>query len=61
VIPRAPLITDSRTQREMIDGYPRIGAHVTQHYHEVERFPISTDKAFVMLARNDPPACARLE
>jgi hypothetical protein len=55
------VITDSQTQREMIDGYPRIGTHVTQHYHEVERFPISTDKAFVMLARNDRPACARLE
>lgn len=55
------VITDSQTEREMIDGYPRIGAHVTQHYHEVERFPISGDKAFVMRARNDLPACARLE
>lgn len=55
------VITDSQTSREMIDGYPKIGAHVTQHYHEVQRFPISSDKAFVMLARNDRPACARLE
>ena len=55
------VIADSQTEREMIDGYPKIGAHVTQHYHEVERFPISSDKAFVMLARNDLPACGRLE
>jgi hypothetical protein len=55
------VIMDSQTEREMIDGYPRIGAHVRQHYHEVERFPISSDKAFVVLARNDRPACARLE
>jgi hypothetical protein len=55
------VITDSQTSREMIDGYPRIGVHVTQHYHEVRRFPVSGDKAFVILARNDRPACARLE
>jgi hypothetical protein len=55
------VIADSQTEREMIDGYPRIGAHVTQHYHEVQRFPISSDKAFVLLARNDEPACGRLE
>jgi hypothetical protein len=57
----ALVIADSQTEREMIDGYPTIGAHVTQHYHEVQRFPISGEKAFVMLARNDRPACARLE
>jgi hypothetical protein len=55
------VIADSQTEREMIDGYPRIGMHVTEHYHEVERFPISSDKAFVLLARNDLPACGRLE
>jgi hypothetical protein len=55
------VIADSQTEREMIDGYPTIGAHVSQHYHEVQRFPISSEKAFVVLARNDRPACGRLE
>jgi hypothetical protein len=51
------VILDSQTEREMIDGYPRIGAHVTQHYREVQRFPISAEKSFVVLAHNDRPAC----
>jgi hypothetical protein len=55
------VIMDSQTEREMIDGYPRIGAHVTARYHEVERFPVSEEKAFVVLARNDRPACGSLE
>ena len=53
------VILDSQTEREMLDGYPRIAAHVTAHYREAERFAISTDKAFVVLARTDRPACAR--
>ena len=55
------VIMDSQTQREMLADYPRIGAHVTRHYHEAERFAISGDKAFVVLAQNEKPACARLE
>jgi hypothetical protein len=55
------VIMDSQTQQEMLADYPRIGAHVTRHYHEAERFAISGDKAFVVLAQNEKPACARLE
>jgi hypothetical protein len=55
------VILDSQTAREMIDGYPRIGAHVVQHYREVQRFPISAEKSNVVLARNERPACAQLE
>ena len=55
------VILDSQTEREMLDGYPRIAAHVVKHYREAERFAISTDKAFVVLARTDRPACTRLE
>jgi hypothetical protein len=55
------VILDSQTEREMIDGYPRIGAHVTRHYREVQRFPISAEKSFVVLAHNERSACAQLE
>jgi hypothetical protein len=55
------VILDSQTEREMIDGYPRIGAHVTQRYREVQRFPISAEKSFVVLAHNERPTCAQLE
>ena len=51
------VILDSQTEREMIDGYPRIGAQVTQHYREVQRFPISAEKSFVVLAHNERPRC----
>jgi hypothetical protein len=55
------VILDSQTQLEMLHDYPRIGAYVAQHYHEAERFAISNDKSFVVLAQNEGPACARLE
>jgi hypothetical protein len=55
------VILDSQTEREMIDGYPRIGAHVTQHYREIQRFPITSEKSFVVLAHHERPACAQLE
>ena len=55
------VIMDSQTQQEMLDDYPRIGAHVASHYHEAERFAISGEKAFVVLAQNGRPRCARLE
>ena len=55
------VILDSQTEREMIDGYPRIGAHVTQHYREVQRFPITDEKSFVVLAHTERPVCPRLE
>jgi hypothetical protein len=55
------VILDSQTEREMIDGYPRIGVQVTQHYREVQRFPISAEKSFVVLAHNERPACAQIE
>ena len=55
------VILDSQTQQEMLDGYPRIGAHVRQRYHEAERFAISGDKSFVVWAANGRRACARLE
>lgn len=55
------VILDSQTQQEMLDDYPRIGAHVRQHYHEAERFAISGDKSFVVWVENGRPACARLE
>jgi hypothetical protein len=55
------VITDSQTQQEMLDDYPRIGAHVRRHYHEAERFAISDDKSFVVWVENGRPACARLE
>jgi hypothetical protein len=55
------VIMDNQTQQEMLHDYPRIGAHVVQHYHEAERFTISADKSFVVLAQNGRPACARLE
>jgi hypothetical protein len=55
------VITDSQTQQEMLDDYPRIGAHVRRHYHEAERFAISGDKSFVVWVQNGRPGCARLE
>jgi len=55
------VILDSQTAREMIDGYPRIGAHVTQHYREVQRFPISAEKSFVVMARTERPTCGQIE
>ena len=55
------VILDSQTQQEMLDDYPRIGAHVRQHYHEAERFAIAGDKSFVVWTENGRRACARLE
>jgi hypothetical protein len=55
------VILDSQTEREMIDGYPRIGAHVKQHYREVQRFPISAEKSFVVMARSERPVCGQIE
>jgi hypothetical protein len=55
------VIMDSQTQQEMLHDYPRIGAHVAANYHEAERFAISGEKSFVVLAQNGRPVCARLE
>jgi hypothetical protein len=52
------VVMDSQTQEEMLDGYPRIGAFVRSHYHEVTRFPLTPEKAFVVLRRLDAPVCA---
>lgn len=52
------IILDSQTQAEMLDGYPRIGAYVRARYHEVARFPLTPDKAFVLMGRLGAPPCS---
>jgi hypothetical protein len=52
------VILDSQTQAEMLDGYPRIGAFVRSHYHEVTRFPLTSEKALVLMGRLDAPVCS---
>jgi hypothetical protein len=52
------VILDSQTQTEMLDGYPRIGAFVRSRYHEVTRFPLTSEKAFVLMGRLDAPVCS---
>ena len=47
------VILDSQTEQEMLTDYPRIGAYVKDHYRETARFPISAEKAFVLMARSD--------
>src|SRR5688572_2301037 len=55
------VILDSQTEGEMLSDYPRIGSYVRSHYHEAWRVPLTNEKAFVVLARNGSPECARLE
>jgi len=55
------VILDSQTEGEMLGDYPRIGAYVRSNYHEVWRVPLTSEKAFVVLARNGTAECARLE
>jgi hypothetical protein len=52
------VVMDSQTQQEMLDGYPAIGAFVRSRYHEVMRFPLTAEKAFVVLRRLDAPVCS---
>ena len=52
------VILDSQTQTEMLEGYPRIGAFVRSRYHEVARFPLTSQKAFVVLGQRDAPVCS---
>ena len=52
------VVMDSQTQQEMLDGYPAIGAFVRSRYHEVTRFPLTSEKAFVVLRRLDAPVCS---
>ena len=55
------VILDSQTEGEMLGDYPRIGAYVRSNYHEAWRVPLTSEKAFVVLARNGTAECARLE
>jgi hypothetical protein len=55
------VILDSQTEGEMLGDYPRIGSYVHANYHEAWRVPLTSDKAFVVLARNGSAECARLE
>jgi hypothetical protein len=56
---RVPLvIMDNQTQREMLSGYPRIGSYVAAHYQTAIVFPLTSEKAFVVLARNSMSAGA---
>lgn len=52
------VILDSQTQMEMLEGYPRIGAFVRSRYHEVTRFPLTSEKALVLMGRVDAPVCS---
>jgi len=55
------VILDSQTEDEMLGDYPRIGSYVRANYHEAWRVPLTSEKAFVVLARNGSAECARLE
>jgi hypothetical protein len=55
------VILDNQTEVEMLGDYPRIGAYVRANYHEAWRVPLTSEKAFVVLARNGSAECARLE
>jgi hypothetical protein len=55
------VILDSQTEDEMLGDYPRIASYVRANYHEAWRVPITSEKAFVVLARNGSAECARLE
>jgi hypothetical protein len=55
------VILDSQTEGEMLGDYPRIGSYVHANYHEAWRVPLTSEKAFVVLARNGSAECARLE
>ena len=56
------VILDSQTEGEMLADYPRIGSFVRSNYHEAWRVPLTSEKAFVVLARNGSSSeCARLE
>jgi hypothetical protein len=55
------VILDSQTEGEMLGDYPRIGSYVRSNYHEAWRVPLTSEKAFVVLARNGSAECARLE
>ena len=55
------VILDSQTEGEMLGDYPRIGSYVRANYHEAWRVPLTSEKAFIVLARNDRAECARLE
>jgi hypothetical protein len=55
------VILDSQTEGEMLGDYPRIGSYVRANYHEAWRVPLTSEKAFVVLARNGSAECARLE
>jgi hypothetical protein len=46
------VIMDNQTQQEMLGAYPEIGAYVRAHYAEVGRFPLTPEKAFVVLGAN---------
>jgi hypothetical protein len=55
------VILDSQTEGEMLADYPRIGSYVRSNYHEAWRVSLTSEKAFVVLARNGSAECARLE
>jgi hypothetical protein len=55
------VILDNQTEGEMLGDYPRIGSYVRSNYHEAWRVPLTSEKAFVVLARNGSAECARLE
>jgi hypothetical protein len=44
------VVMDTDTMEEMPGNYPRVAAFVSGRYREVERFPIGTEKKFVVLA-----------
>jgi len=46
------VVLDNEFAGSMTRTYPRIGRHVTEHYHEIGRFDYNEDKAYLLLAEN---------
>jgi hypothetical protein len=46
------VVLDHEFAGSMAQTYPRIAGYVTQHYHEIGRFDINEDKAYILLAEN---------
>jgi hypothetical protein len=46
------VVLDNEFAGSMMQTYPRIAGYVTQHYHEIGRFDVSQDKAYILLAEN---------
>jgi hypothetical protein len=46
------VVLDNEFAGSMAQTYPRIAGYVTEHYHEIGRFDINEDKAYILLAEN---------